>query len=109
MIDTQVIATAKAMFLNGSGRGDVMDFLLENGVPADEVNEVAAAAYAEIKDERQQQISLNEEVQSKETSKGVFFGVVLLVGGIIASYFTGRIWYGAMIVGGIMIVKGLVK
>lgn len=46
---------------------------------------------------------------SPELNLSVAIGVLLMVGGVVASAATGRLCYGAVIIGLIMIVKGVVK
>jgi hypothetical protein len=104
----QTLETAQTMFLHGSRRKEVIDFLLANGVSQEEVDTVATNAYLSIKDQRQEILETYEEqTEGGGTGASAIIGALLLFGGIIATMATDRIWYGAMIVGLIMIVKGL--
>jgi len=92
-----------------------MKYLEDNGTPASQSGQVATNAYTAIRDLREQMMNQNSGRSQSSSSGGggssfgggAILGVVFLVGGIAASAATDRVFYGAMIVGVIMIFKGL--
>lgn len=50
-----------------------------------------------------------QEEESKGSMASVGLGVLMLVGGLVLTAATDRIWYGLMIVGVVAAVKGLIK
>lgn len=118
----QLFNHAQKMFITGAGRKAVMDFLKENGVPDNEVGNMATEAYKSVREKIQQmKIEAGQEnanvgeVPSGESSGGgggvgsMVIGFLLLGGGIVLTMATDRIWYGAMAVGLFSIVGGIVK
>ena len=106
MTENATIQTAQAMFLHGSGRKEVIEYLLQNGTPETKVDDVATNAYLAIKEQRMQLLNEREDDSSSGVGGSAIFGVLLLLGGIVATMSTDRIWYGAMLVGVVMIIKG---
>ena len=111
MNEPQIKEAAQIMFLKGSGRKDVINFLAQNGIAEERVETMATEAYLAIKDQRMQMIEAADEDVQGGGGGGVTIalGALLLVGGIVATMATNRIWYGAMIIGVVMIFKGLSK
>ena len=111
MNETQIQQAAQTMFLNGSGRKDVINFLTQNGISEDRVDDMATNAYLAIKDQRMQMIETadGDTAGSGNGTTSIAIGALLLVGGIVATMASNRIWYGAMIIGAVMIFKGIGK
>lgn len=107
MPENQLIENAKSMFLNDSGRKDVIDYLTQNGISDDEANTVATNAYLAIKDQRKELMEEKDQEIKNEMNKFLVIGILVIVGSIIAALATGRIWIGAIIAGIIMIIKGV--
>lgn len=108
---TQEVITeqAKTMFLNNSGRKEVIAFLLKNGVSEQDVEKVATDAFLAIKEQRKELLEEKEVEVKKAMSKSLIIGGIVLLGGIIATMTTNRIWYGAIGIGLIMMVNGVRK
>ncbi|MEM6965965.1 MAG: hypothetical protein AAF573_14455 [Bacteroidota bacterium] len=111
MEQQQTIQAAQQMFLHGSGRKDVIDFLIANGINQEEVETTATNAYLAVKDQRKEMIK--EATEEKPAGGGgtpsIILGSVFLIGGIVATMTTDSIWYGAMIVGVVTIIGGITK
>ncbi len=114
MSNHKLFEDAKRMFINNSSRGEVMQYLEEQGIPADQSGQLATNAYTAIRDMRENMMNGGGGGGSSSQSSGgggigggVILGALFLIGGIVASAASNRIWYGAMIVGVIMIFKGL--
>ena len=113
MEENQIFEQAQQMFLNGAGRKAVMDFIEENGIAENESGSIASKAYQSVKEQINQK-RLQESAKLKEEGRrsgigSIGIGALLLVGGIIATMATNRVWYGAMAVGAISLVKGIVQ
>ncbi len=109
MNENEIIKTAQMMFLQNKGRKEVIDFLLDNGIDKDSVDSIATDAFKAIQDERKKMMEEQETEVSKEMNKSLIIGVLFLIGGIIATLTTDRIWYGAMGVGVITMINGMRK
>jgi len=115
MSNHKLFEDAKRMFINNASRGEVMQYLEEQGIPANESGQLATNAYTAIRDMREQMMSGGSGGGggSTQSSGGggingaLIIGILLLVGGIVATMASNTIWYGAMIVGVISIFKGL--
>lgn len=111
MEQQQTIEAAQQMFLHGSGRKDVIDFLLTNGINQEEVETTATNAYLAVKDQRKEM--MQEATEKKPVGGGgspsIIIGAVILIAGIVATMTTDRFWYGAMILGVITIIGGITK
>ena len=106
MNERQIIETAQSMFLKNSGRKEVVDFLANNNIIGEQAETIATDAYMSIKGQRQAIIKTSD---SKEASSGlgsIIFGGILMIGGIVASMNSDTLWYGAIFVGLITLVKG---
>jgi len=106
MNENQIMETAQSMFLQNSGRKEVINFLIENGISKENAESMATEAYRAIKDQRKEMMQVEEVEERKSTSKSVIIGALILLAGIIATMTTDRIWYGAMIIGVITMVSG---
>lgn len=109
MSENQNFQIAQLMFLQGSGRKDVIDSLRKNGVAEERLEGMATEAYLSIKDQRQNMIEETYEEESGGGAGSIILGAVFLIGGVAATMGTDRIWYGAMIVGALMVFRGLAK
>ena len=110
MEHAQVSKVAQAMFLKGAGRKAVIDFLAENGVTGNEAETMATEAYKAVKPLREAALK-EKHAEPKPVGGGgigsIAIGAILIIGGLIATMSTDRIWYGAMIVGAIALFKGI--
>lgn len=110
---------ARKMFLENKGRKDVILFFKMQGVDSDKAETMATEAYKSIREVRK---AMMEAAQSggggsttasapKEGQGGAIIqlalGLIICFAGIIATMSTTSIWYGAIIVGGMMALKGL--
>lgn len=124
MNQEQIFNQAVQMFLHGKRRGEVVKFLNQNNIQGQEANDMATKAYLAVKDQRQQMIdempdyandSLSDyDIQKGQKGKGggmagIGLGALFLIGGLIATMTTDRIWYGAILVGIVSLVSGLIK
>ncbi|MCB0632166.1 MAG: hypothetical protein R2824_20000 [Saprospiraceae bacterium] len=115
----QQFATVQQMFLNGSRRKEIIDYLESQGLSGDAANQLANDAYKSVKDQRRAIIDAQHSDEgefagmndSNDKSGGgrIGLGVLFLVGGIVATMVTDRIWYGLMIIGGAMIITGIAR
>lgn len=112
MEKTQLMETAQLLFLQGSGRKTVIELFTNNGFASEEANTMATEAYRAVKDERMAQVETTHEDEATSGGSSIgslLLGLVIMGGGIIATMTTDRIWYGAIFVGFITIISGLVK
>ena len=109
MNENQLLETAQSMFLNNSGRKEVIEFFNKNGINGQEAETMATDAYKAVKEERKEMIQ-EEVVEEKKGGKNsIIIGTLILLAGIIATMTTDSIWYGAMIVGVISMISGIAK
>jgi len=109
MDEKQIIETAQIMFLRNSGRKEVIDFLATHNITGDQAETMATNAYLAIKDQRQAMIETQEDQQEKGGIGSIVFGAILMIGGIAASMNSDTLWYGAILVGFITLIQGLVS
>lgn len=107
MDEKQLSQTAQLMFLQNSRRKDVIDFLAANNVVGDAAETMATEAYLAIKDQRQAMLKTKEEQVEKGGVGSIILGAILMIGGISASMNSDTLWYGAILGGFIIIIKGL--
>lgn len=116
MNEEQVFQTAQEMFLKGSGRKQVIQFLETNGIAQDQSNDFATKAYQSVKDERKAIIAEATadsddpfEVDGEKDGMGsVVLGGIIAGAGVVATMSSDTVWYGAILVGGFMVIKGLI-
>jgi len=109
MDEKQITEVAQLMFLQNSGRKDVIDFLATKNITGDEAETMATNAYLAIKDQRQTMLGTQEVQKAKGGIGSIIFGAVLMTVGIVASMNSDTLWYGAILVGFITIIQGLVR
>ena len=123
MDHNEMMNHARKMFLANKGRRDVITFFQLQGVPQFEAESMATEAYKSIREVRQAMI---EEAQnnsggnnyaqptSSSGSNGgaiisIVLGLIICGGGLAASMGTNTIFYGAVLVGGGMFLKGIIE
>ena len=121
MNQSELINEAKKMFLENKSRRDVITYFKLKGIEEEESEKMATEAYKSIRELRQALINAAEAkggesntfgTATQETDKtgaiiSLVLGLLICGGGIIASMGTNRIFYGAVIVGGAMAIKGI--
>ena len=121
MDQSELINEAKKMFLENKSRRDVITYFKLKGIEEEESEKMATEAYKSIRELRQALINAAEAkggepntfgTATQETDKtgaiiSLVLGLLICGGGIIASMGTNRIFYGAVIVGGAMAIKGI--
>lgn len=109
MNEQQINETIQLMFLQNSGRKDVIDFLAANNIEGEKAETMATNAYLAIKDQRQAMIETQEVQREKGGIGTIIFGAVIMIAGIVASMNSDTLWYGAIIVGFITVIQGIVS
>lgn len=112
MNEVQIFETAQQMFLQERGRKDVIEFMIANGMDPSDAEAKATEAFLSIRDQRRAMAMDTEDVSQDGGGNGIVsivIGVVLILIGIGASMGTNRIFYGAVLVGGITLIQGLAK
>lgn len=114
MNEKQVFETAKTMFLQNKGRKEVIEFIGANGIEDTHSETMATEAFLAIKEQRREMIAAaNPDMDEKPIGGGgmasVAIGAVIMIGGIVATMSTNRIFYGAIIVGLITMIGGFVR
>jgi len=123
MNENELMDEARRMFLANAGRKDVILFFRNQGVDATKAETMATEAYKSIRAIRQAMI---EEAQagggnnsyaaageSSSEGKGgaivsLALGGIICFAGIAATMSSDTIWYGAILVGGMMVFKGII-
>ena len=111
----QVFQMAQKMFLADKGRKEVLDFLETQGVTGEEAEKMATDAFKSIRDQRRAIIEQQGGTSAASESKGsagigsILFGLVLIIGGIVATMSSDSIWYGAILVGVITLIQGIAQ
>lgn len=107
MNEKQISETAQLMFLQNSGRKDVIDFLATNNIIGEQAETIATNAYLAIKDQRHAMIETQEVQKAKGGMGTIIFGAVIMIAGIVASMNSDTLWYGAILVGLITVIQGI--
>ncbi len=116
MDEKQIFEQAQQMFLHERGRKEVIDFMMANGMDEGKAESTATEAFLSIRNERRV-MALNGEgatydeggANSGAGLGSIVIGIILIVIGIGASMGTGRIFYGAVLVGIITLIQGIAK
>ena len=114
MEEKQVFEAAKIMFLQNRGRKEVLDFLGTNGIENTRSETMATEAFLAIKEQRREMIAeANPDLDEQPIGGGgmasVGIGAFIMIGGIVASASTDRLFYGAILVGLITMIGGFVR
>ena len=114
MNEKQVFETAKIMFLQNKGRKEVIEFIGTNGVAEPRADTMATEAFLAIKEQRREMIAeANPDLDEKPMGGGgmgsVIIGALIMFGGIAATMSSDSIFYGAILVGLVTMIGGLVK
>jgi len=104
------------MFLHESGRKEVIDFMMANGMDEAKAESTATEAFLSIRNQRRT-MALNAEEATYESGGensgagigSIVIGIILIIIGIGASMGTDRIFYGAVLVGAITLIQGIAK
>ena len=107
MNEKQITETAQLMFLQNSGRKDVIDFLAANNIVGEQAETIATNAYLAIKEQRHEMIETQEDQKAKGGIGTIIFGAVIMVAGIVASMNSDTLWYGAILVGLVTVIQGI--
>lgn len=118
---TQIMNEARKMFLANKGRRDVITYFKMKGIEEAEAESMATEAYKSIREIRQAMIAEAQnnngntgyaQPASSGSSSGaiisIVLGLIICGGGLAASMGTDRIFYGAVLVGGGMVLKGII-
>lgn len=108
------------MFLQGAGRKVVMDFLTANGMSDAESSSTATEAYKSVRQTIQEMKAAagmenanpGERAQAQSSGDGIgaiLIGILLIIGGVVATMSTDSIWYGAILVGAVSLIKGFAQ
>lgn len=103
MNQDELIKASTAMYFLKKGRHDVIEFLNKEGVEGEDAEYIATEAYKLFRTHRREA----EEKESSKLNGKILVGVLVLAAGLIATFTTNRIWYGAIIFGGISVFAGL--
>jgi len=122
----QMMDEARKMFLANKGRRDVIVFFQKHGVEESEAELMATDAYKSIRQIRQSMMEQAENQGRRSNGIGahapansdsgsnvgaiisIILGAVICLGGLAASMGTNTIFYGAVLVGGMMFLRGIV-
>lgn len=110
MTENQISEQAQSMFLQNKTRREVITFLASKGIIDDKAESMATEAYKAIRAQREELVGQYNEVKSDEPRGGtgaILIGILLMVGGVIATMASDRIWYGLIGVGFFSLCKGL--
>jgi len=114
MDEKQVFEAAKIMFLQNKGRKEVLDFLGANGIEETRTESMATEAFLAIKEQRREMMAeANPDMDEKPIGGGgmgsVLIGGLIMFGGIAATMSSDRIFYGAILVGLVTMIGGLIR
>ena len=90
MNENELLEAAKLIFLRGSTRGQVIDFLIENGIEDEKAASMATNAYLAIKDQVPKRVPA-ESADEGFPSWLIYVGVLILIN-VLSAMFGWGFW-----------------